>query len=96
MISGNASISYDVPPFTLAAGRNRIHGLNVVGLRRRKLPDLAIADLKRCYRSVFSGSGDPRRKAAAVLSSAQCGETEPGRRLLEFFAAGVRGVARPR
>jgi len=95
MVSGNASISYDVAPFTLAAGRNRIHGLNVVGLRRRQLPGKAIADLKRCYRSVFSGPGDPRRKAAAVLSSGKCGETEPGRRLLEFFAGGVRGVARP-
>ncbi len=95
MIGGNAAISYDVPPFTLAVGRNQIHGLNLVGLRRRQLPVLVIRDIKRCYRAVFATSGDVRTSAAALLRSGECGDTELGRRLLEFFSAGVRGFARP-
>jgi len=95
MIGGNASISRDVPPFTLAAGRNQVYGLNLVGLRRRQTSKLEISDLKQCYRAIFSRSGDPRSSAEATLRSGHCGGSGHGRRLLEFFAEGLRGFARP-
>lgn len=96
MIGGNASIAYDVAPFTMASGRSIIHGLNVVGLRRRRAPLVEIDDLKRCFRAVFARAGDPRRNAAAALVAGTCGISALGRALLEFFTAGVRGFARPR
>ncbi len=95
MIGGNASIAYDVPPFTIATGRSVVHGLNVVGLRRGNVPADDIADLKRCYRAVFGTAGDPRRNAAAALLTGGCGRSGHGRMMLEFFQSGVRGFARP-
>jgi UDP-N-acetylglucosamine acyltransferase len=96
MIGGNASISYDVPPFTLAADRNRIYGLNFVGLRRRGFSTDCVTDLRRCYRAVFRRSGDLRATAEEASLSVECGTTESGRTFLDFFRTGRRGFARPR
>lgn len=96
MIGGNASISYDVPPYAIAAERNQIHGLNVVGLRRSKMASASVADLKRCYHAVYCGPGDLRARVQALLAERGCCEDNAGRRFLEFFAGGKRGFARPR
>lgn len=96
MVGGNASISYDVPPFAIAAERNQIHGLNVVGLRRSKMPHDQVVDLKRCYHSVYCGPGDLRARVRALLAERVCCADTPGRRFLEFFAGGKRGFCRPR
>ena len=50
----------------LVGDRARLHGLNVVGLRRRGLPPPAVAALKRAYRLLFHG-GSPRRAATGTL-----------------------------
>ena len=96
MIGGNASISYDVPPFAIAADRNDICGLNLVGIRRQGIPTAAVADLKRCFHAVFRGRGNPRERAATALQQLDCGSEAPGRTFLEFFAGGRRGFARTR
>ncbi|MHC4515131.1 MAG: acyl-ACP--UDP-N-acetylglucosamine O-acyltransferase [Planctomycetota bacterium] len=96
MVGGNASISYDVPPFTVATERNRLCGLNLVGLRRRHVAAEAIADLKECYRAVFAETGDLRQRARAVLANESCGRTPLGREFLEFFEGGTRGFVRDR
>ncbi len=96
MIGGNASISYDVPPYAIAAERNQICGLNVVGLRRSKMASSAIADLKQCYHAIYAGPGDLRARAERVLAEAQFGSEPAGRRFLEFFVGGKRGFARTR
>lgn len=96
MIAGNASISVDVPPFVLAAERNELHGLNLVGLRRAGMGAEERKDLKGCYRQVFAGGGNLREKAASAERAGGCGRTERGRRFLRFFAGGKRGFARPK
>jgi UDP-N-acetylglucosamine acyltransferase len=96
MIAGNAAISYDVPPYAIAADRNDICGLNLVGIRRQGVPTPAVADLKQCFRAVFHHLGDPRQLAARALQAAACGSEPPGRSFLEFFAGGRRGFARTR
>jgi UDP-N-acetylglucosamine acyltransferase len=96
MIGGNASISYDVPPFAIAAERNEICGLNLVGIRRSKMPAVVVADLKRCYHAVYCGPGDLRHRAERALNEAQLGTEPEGRCFLEFFAGGKRGFARSR
>lgn len=96
MVGGNASISYDVPPHAIAAERNQIHGLNVVGLRRSRMPHDEVADLKRCYHAVYSGPGDLRARVRALLAERVSRADTPGRRFLEFFAGGKRGFCRPR
>ena len=89
MVGGNASISYDIPPFTIAAQRNEVYGLNFIGLKRRHFTQETIADLKSCFRAVYSTLGDVRVRAEAACLAT--GATEQGRTFLRFFAEGRRG-----
>lgn len=93
IVGGNASISYDVAPFVIAAERNRVCGLNIVGLRRQGITGSVLADLKRCYHTVFRGGGCVREHAAAALRDGAIGTEAPGRAFLAFFAEGRRGFA---
>ncbi|MGC6456613.1 MAG: acyl-ACP--UDP-N-acetylglucosamine O-acyltransferase [Coraliomargaritaceae bacterium] len=91
MIAGNASITADVPPYVMAAERSEAHGLNLVGLRRGPFDKEAITDLKRCYRAVFFGGGNLRKKAADAAAAGECGQSTAGQHFLTFFAQGKRG-----
>ena len=91
MIAGNASVTADVPPFVMAAERSEAHGLNLVGLRRGKFGPCDIKDLKRCYRAVFFGGGNPKKKAEVVAREREFGTTDPGSHFLKFFKTGKRG-----
>jgi UDP-N-acetylglucosamine acyltransferase len=94
LCAAGAMVSMDVPPFcTVAGDRARLHGLNVVGLRRRGFSGATIAALKRAYRLVFQGAGGLRREALARARAAHGDVTEVGR-LLDFVAASRRGVCR--
>lgn len=90
MVAGNATITADVPPCVIAAERNQVHGLNLIGLRRGSFDPSAISDLKRCYRAVFFGGGNFRKKAALATAEGQCGTTPAGQNFLAFFAEGKR------
>jgi UDP-N-acetylglucosamine acyltransferase len=46
-------ITTDVPPFCLVAARNRLAGLNLVGLRRSGMPREHITSLRDAFRDVF-------------------------------------------
>ena len=91
MIGGNASIAADVPPYVMAAERNTAHGLNMVGLRRGGFERLDIADLKKCYRAVYFGGGNLKKKAAEAVAEHEFGITATGARFLAFFEHGKRG-----
>lgn len=96
MIGGNASMSYDIPPYAMAAERNEIRGLNFVGLRRNKMPSPQVSDLKRAYHAVYGGPGDLRKRAETALAEQACGLEPAGLAFLSFFVGGQRGFARPR
>lgn len=91
MIAGNASITADVPPYVMAAERSEAHGLNIVGLKRGGFERREIRDLKRCYRAVFFGGGNLRRKAEEAARETEFGVTPAGARFLSFFEGGKRG-----
>ena len=95
MVAGHASITRDVPHFTLVAERDDIIGFNVVGLKRRGFSRAAIAELKAVYHEVFFTAGNIRNVAATVLASGKFSTAE-ARRFLAFFAEGKRGFARAR
>lgn len=96
MVAGNAAISYDVPPFSMAADRNDICGLNLIGLRRRGFPTDTVADLKRCFRSVFLASGNLKAEAQRALAGGEIGVSKEGRAFLEFFVESKRGFGHVR
>lgn len=95
MIGGLMRLSQDVPPFVMAAERNEIVGLNLIGLKRRELPRATLAELKAAFRAVYLQGGNLRDAAREALAAGRF-ESAEARRFLEFFCAGRRGFARPR
>ncbi len=91
MIAAHATVTADVPPYIMAAERNEAHGLNLVGLRRGQFEPCEIKDLKRCYRAVFFGLGNLKKKAEVAVSEHEFGTTDPGAQFLKFFETGKRG-----
>ena len=92
MVAGGARITRDVPPFCLVAERNALIGLNVVGLRRRRLEAAVFREIKLALRAVLGTTGNPRERAAQALASGSFSSPE-ARQFLEFFADGRRGFA---
>jgi UDP-N-acetylglucosamine acyltransferase len=95
MVAGHASITRDVPPFTMVAERDNVIGLNLVGLRRRGFGRAAVTELKGAYHEVYFTPGNIREVAAALLASGRFSSAE-ARQFLEFFAGGKRSFARAR
>jgi UDP-N-acetylglucosamine acyltransferase len=95
MVAGHASITRDVPHFTMVAERDELIGFNVVGLKRRGFSRVAIAELKAAFQEVYFTPGNIRDVAAGRLAAGAF-ETSEARRFLEFFAGGKRSFARPR
>jgi UDP-N-acetylglucosamine acyltransferase len=94
MVGGMAGVSQDVPPYVLLAERNRVVGLNLIGLRRRGVAAAAREELRALYERVYAAT-NPKREAAAALREGAAQSVE-GRRFLEFFGTVKRGVIRPR
>jgi len=95
MVSGLSRITRDIAPFVIAAERDEVIGLNVVGLRRRGLKPTALAELKSAYRAVFAPTANLRARAAAALASGDY-SSEEALLFLRFFEGGRRGFIRPR
>jgi UDP-N-acetylglucosamine acyltransferase len=95
MVAGHASITRDVPHFTMVAERDDVIGFNVVGLKRRGLPRATITELKAVFHEVYFTPGNIRNVAAATLASGKFTSDE-AKRFLGFFADGKRSFARAR
>jgi UDP-N-acetylglucosamine acyltransferase len=93
ILGAGAMVSQNVPPFCNATGdRARLHGLNLVGLKRRGFAADVILNLKRAYRIVFRSG----LKLADAVARVQR-EVAPSReveKLLSFIQASERGVCR--
>jgi UDP-N-acetylglucosamine acyltransferase len=95
MVAGHASITRDVPHFTMVAERDDVIGFNIVGLRRRGFSRAAIAELKAAFHDVYFTPGNIRDVALQRLA-ANAFESAEARRFLEFFSGGKRSFARAR
>ncbi|HEY4988850.1 MAG TPA: acyl-ACP--UDP-N-acetylglucosamine O-acyltransferase, partial [Opitutaceae bacterium] len=69
IVGGGARITQDIPPFTMAAERNDVSGLNLVGLRRRGVSREAILELKEAFRLVYFKTGNIREVARTALAA---------------------------
>ncbi|MEX0704867.1 MAG: acyl-ACP--UDP-N-acetylglucosamine O-acyltransferase [Planctomycetales bacterium] len=54
-VSGGCRVPHDIPPYMLAAGSDNptIQTINIVGMRRRGIPEEAIRVVKRAHRLLF-------------------------------------------
>jgi UDP-N-acetylglucosamine acyltransferase len=91
MISGNARISMDVPPFTIEAERNQVHALNLIGLRRANVAAPAVSELKKLFR-LFYLSKLNGTQALAEASKAGAFVTAEAREFIEFVRQSPNGI----
>ena len=68
-ISGLSGVSTDVIPYGIAIGLHaRLGGLNLIGLRRRRIPRANIHALRAAFREIFHNSAGPiQRNAQAIV-----------------------------
>lgn len=95
IIGGLARIAQDIPPYAMAAERNEVIGLNLIGLKRRGLGRPAIAEIKEAFRAVYFTPGNIREVARLALDGGAF-STPEARQFLAFFTEGKRGFARAR
>jgi UDP-N-acetylglucosamine acyltransferase len=87
---GISGFSKDIPPFTMAVGRNLVAGLNVVGLRRAGLGIDQRAGIKRAFDLVYRSG---RNVGQALAAAEELSWTAEGREFLDFVAgAKQRGI----
>ena len=79
----------------MAAERNEVIGLNLIGLKRRGLSREAIGEIKEAFRTVYFTPGNIRDVAKSALGDGAF-KTDEARRFLTFFTEGKRGFARAR
>lgn len=88
MMQGGAGVSKDLPPYTIAQGRNGICGLNSIGLRRAGFSSEARLELRRLYHLIFRSG---RKFASALEEARAAAQSEAAKTLVDFLAAGTRG-----
>ena len=89
-VGGCSRIVKDVPPFMMVQGFDgEVHGVNTVGLRRRKFAQESINALKEAHRILWR-SGLPKKEAVERIQS-ENGEVAEVRLLIEFLHASDRG-----
>ncbi|MEE8424961.1 MAG: acyl-ACP--UDP-N-acetylglucosamine O-acyltransferase [Elusimicrobiota bacterium] len=94
MVSAGAAVGKDVPPFCIAQGdRAKLRGLNVVGLRRSKLPREVVKAVREAYRTLFL-SGQPMEAALAALKGSKIELIQYLAQFIETAKKG-RGITMP-
>src|SRR5437016_9177564 len=90
MVQGSSAFGKDLPPFVIAAERNYVFGLNIVGLRRAGFSQNDRYEIKAAFRLVYQSGlniSQALEKAATMKFGA------PAREFLDFVAnAKKRGI----
>jgi UDP-N-acetylglucosamine acyltransferase len=86
-------VRQDIPPFVTASGNPAApFGINSEGLKRRGYSSLAIAAIKRAYKTLYrSGLSLAEAQAAIAAEAAKAPELQP---LADFLAVSGRGIIR--
>jgi len=95
IIGGRSGATKEVPPYLMIVDRNRVVGLNVVGLKRSGITADNLRELKFCYQFIYlEGPGGLRDKAKQLLSKGL--KSAQAKRFVRFFLEGSsRGFVRP-
>jgi len=83
MVQGSSAFGKDLPPFVVAAERNSVFGLNVVGLRRAGFCAKDREDVKAAFKLVYL-SGLNISQALEKATTMRLGK--PGREFVDFVA----------
>lgn len=93
-VGAMSGVSKDIPPYVLASGspRAKLHGLNVIGLKRHDFSRDTIVALKRAYRILFRFGLTLNEAIERV--KAEVDQLPEVVSLLEFIKSSERGVTR--
>ena len=87
---GNSGFGKDIPPFVIAAQRNEVVGLNIIGLRRAGFSASERDEVKRAFRLLYR-SGLNLKQVLEESAKAEWGTS--GREFFDFVAqAEKRGI----
>src|SRR2546421_11162900 len=90
MVQGSSAFGKDLPPFVIAAERNCVFGLNVVGLRRAGFSAKDREEIKAAFKLIYQSglnTSQALEKAEAMIFGA------PAREFLDFVATSKkRGI----
>jgi len=86
MVQGSSAFGKDLPPFTLAAERNLVFGLNIVGLRRAKFPAAQRDEIKRAFKLLYLSGFNTRQ---ALEKSRESEWTDVGREFFDFVDTAI-------
>jgi len=87
-IGGCAPVVGDVIPYGMVDNSGALHGLNIVGLKRRGATRETIHILRNVYRDLFHGEGFFEDRLAHITET--CSQVPEVKRVLDFIAAGEK------
>lgn len=94
-IGGGAPVVGDVIPFGMVDNHGRLHGLNLVGLKRRGFRRETINELRAVYRELFLGEGNFDDRLSGVADRFKA--SPEVMMIVDFINAGQRrGLCLPR
>ena len=96
MIGGLAEVSRDVPPNVTVAGRNQSCGLNLTGIKRRRISNDETKALKYAYRQVLMKGGNPTVIATNCINEQIVKANPKAKEFVEFFLTESKGFIRSR
>ncbi|KJJ84650.1 acyl-[acyl-carrier-protein]--UDP-N-acetylglucosamine O-acyltransferase [Candidatus Omnitrophus magneticus] len=91
MIGGFTGVNKDVPPFMLVRGPSAVRGLNLVGLRRMKMPIEIIRELKEAHRLLFRTDMRQEDAISEIKSKLFSDEIK---HLVKFIEESKRGICK--
>lgn len=91
MIGGFSGINKDVPPYMLVRGPSVIRSLNLVGLRRSKVPRESMAALKEAYKLVYMSGINTAQAVAEMKKMPPVRELDV---LIKFIENSKRGICK--
>jgi UDP-N-acetylglucosamine acyltransferase len=87
MVQGSSAFGKDLPPFTLAAERNSVFGLNIIGLRRAGFCASERDEIKRAFKLLYLSGLNTRQ---ALAKSRELDWTDIGREFFAFVEAALQ------
>lgn len=90
-ISGGVCFAMDIPPYMITAERNRLTGVNLVGMRRAGIDRKEIAEVRRAFREVL-GPVYSRDEAIEKFKT-DFEQTPCIQELIHFFETSKHGIA---
>jgi len=92
-IGGKSAIPKDIPPYVIAAGdRAKLHGLNLVGLKRQGMSQKTLSLLKKTYRIFFRIGLTVNEAVERVRAEVE--QVPEVVKFIEFIKTSERGVTR--